>query len=372
MALFGRWAANERYHQNFTRILPWMAPSTNYYPTAAELTTIVRQEARPGTVLVIVGGNSVFYGVGQPAGRFWTVNLQQELGPGYSVVNLALPGGAVTDGGAVIAEILRHEYPREIYVANAWACQAPEAGGSRGYRFIFWDAYYKGLLIDDPDRAATINQLRSGPGQDEGIVELQCRMLLDRLFYFQDGWNYLTYKKFGTVWGHYPLGEIWLGPRESHADEEADFLNVPVSRRFAGSFDAADLSIIRNRSAPGFVRGAAAGETWKPRDQVWKKFGADIDGLFPRVLKKRTLIVVGRDCPYFIEKLSPEERERDNLATLLTVKKWRESGYEAMDYGMDFSIEDYGDRVHLTTVGGAKLAKLVAAKTREMSHNLGF
>lgn len=372
MCLFGRWAAREHYHKEFTRTTPWMAPSTNYYPTALEFANIVRQGTKPGTVLVIVGGNSVFYGLGQPPGRVWTTYLQQELGSSYSVVNLALPGAAITDGGAVIAEILRDEYPQQIYLANVWACQPPEPGGSRGYRYIFWDAYYKRLLIDDPARTAAMNRAFALPGLGAGMEELRCRMLLDRLFYFQDAWNYLTYRKFGTVWGHFPLGEIWGEPREARPDAEADFLTVPVSRRFAGDFDAADLSIIRNQSEPAFERNKAGSAKWKASPEMWEKFRESINPLFPGALKKKTLIVVSRNCPYFIKKLSPDEQERDELAHLLTVQKWMEAGYEAMDYGSDFVIEDYGDRVHLTSLGGAKLAKLVATKVREMSRNLGY
>ena len=372
MCLFGRWAARENYHREFTRTTPWMAPSTNYYPTASELANIVRHQAKPGTVLVIVGGNSVFYGLGQPPGRVWTTYLQRELGSGYSVVNLALPGAAITDGGAVIAEILRDEYPRQVYLANVWACQSPEPGGSLAYRYIFWDARYKGLLIDDPARNEAMNRAFALPGLGAGITELQCRMLLDRLLYFQDGWNYLTYRKFGTVWGHYPLGDIWGKPRDGYPDVEADFLTIPAARRFAGNFDATDLSIVRNQSELAFEPGDAGSPTWKAKPAMWQKFKDSIDPLFPGVLKKRTLIVVSRNCPYFIEKLSPVEQERDELAHLMTVQKWRESGYEAMDYGSGFVIEDYGDRVHLTSLGGAKLAKLVAVKVREMSHQLGY
>jgi hypothetical protein len=288
------------------------------------------------------------------------------------VVNLALPGGAITDGGAVISEALRDEYPRQIYLGNVWACQLPEPGGSRGYRYVYWDAHYKGLLMDDAARTAAIEHAFGLPGQGEGMLEMHCRMILDGFLYFQDGWNYLAYRRFGTVWGHYPSGNIWTEARAARADAEADFLTIPVSRRFAGDFDAADLSIIRNQSEPAFERENTDSGKWKARVEMWNKFHDNIDALFPRALKKRTLIVVSRNCPYFTSKLSPDEQERDNLAHLLTVQKWREAGYEAMDYSNDFVIEDYGDRVHLTSLGGAKLAKVVAANVREMSRKLGY
>jgi len=42
--------------------------------------------------------------------------------------------------GAVVAEALRREYPRQIYIANAIPTQPIEAAGSVIYRFMFWDA----------------------------------------------------------------------------------------------------------------------------------------------------------------------------------------------------------------------------------------
>ncbi len=261
------------------------------------------------------------------------------------MVNLALPGAAVTDGAAVIAEALRDEFPRQIYLANVWACQTPLPGGSLGaYRYIFWDADDKGLLMKAPARLAAMHETIARYDPGEGIGELRRRMFLDRFLYFQDGWNYVTYTKFGTMWGHYPLGAIWGEARDRRGDTEADFLTTPVARRFAGQFEDADLSIIRNRSEPFFESDDTAGTPWKAKAEAWEKFRQNIDPLFPVPLKKRTLMVINRDCPYFMTKLSPGERERDELSYPRTVQAWQENGYEALDTGRDFSIEDYGDR----------------------------
>ena len=371
MSLFGRWAAREHFHKEFTRVTPWIAPSTQYYPTVSELANVARQKTRPETVQVIVGGNSVFYGVGQPPDRVWTDSLQQQLGPNYSVVNLALPGAAPVDGGAVIAEMLRTEFPKQIYLANTWPCDGSGSSGNPAYRYIFWNAYYDNFLIDDPLRNASVARLLAQHNPHESFVERRSTWALDGLFHFQDGWNYLAYKKFGTVWGHYAPGEIGLKPRELLPEPVGDFLAEPTSRRFSGYYDAGDLAIIRGRNAWAFEP-VANGSKLAANALAWGEFGRNIDEMFPRALRKRTLIMISRDCPYFTEKLSPEEREQDDLACALTVRKWREYGYESMDYGRDFSIEDYGDRVHLTSLGGEKLAKLIAVKVRDMSERLGY
>ena len=63
----GRTTEQRDFHPKFTRFHPNMAPETLYYPTVAEMSAIVRRRCRPDQILVIVGGNSILYGVGQPA-----------------------------------------------------------------------------------------------------------------------------------------------------------------------------------------------------------------------------------------------------------------------------------------------------------------
>ena len=370
MSVLGRWAARQSYHPNFVRLTPWATPATTYEPTTAELANIVRQQAKPGTILVICGGNSVFYGLGQPAARVWTKYLQQELGDRYSVVNFALPGASLTDGGAVIAEALRREYPKQIYLANAWPGDGGTPGGSATYRFVFWAANYGGYLIDDPSRAAAIAD--SLGTQHSDIKELKIRMRLDRILYFQDFWNLIAWKKLGTVWGQYPIGAIFLDPRNTRPDPEGDFLSQPALRRFPPYKDAAEMSIIRGWAEDILEPQRGATGKWRINAETQEKFMQAIKDNFPPELKRHTLIIVSRDCPYYVQKLSPDDQERDDLAVLTTIRWWKDGGYDSIDYGKDFTIDDYGDRVHLTSLGGAKLARIVAIKVRAMSANLGY
>jgi hypothetical protein len=111
LAVAGQRSAEKNFHPNFTRFHRDLAPDTRYYPTVREMMAIAREKAAGGKILVIVGGNSILYGVGQPAGRVWTERLQRELGPAYAVVNFAMRGAGVTDFAAVVAEALRTEFP---------------------------------------------------------------------------------------------------------------------------------------------------------------------------------------------------------------------------------------------------------------------
>jgi len=348
-----------------------MSPETKYYPTVNEMMAMVRARVKPGQILVIVGGNSVLRGVGQPPAQVWTKHLQENLGDGYCVINLAFNGSAITDGAAVVAEALRTEFPRQIYMANAAPAQPPMADGSNEYRFMFWDAWYKGLLVDDPARNVEIKKFHALFPYSEGMPELHAREWLDQWLYFQDLWNSVTFTKFNTVWGFYIPGLTpFLKPRKAFPDPEPDFLEMPMAARYKPDDLEAEMINVRGCSEYAFMKDAAG--KWQVYQPKWDEFDSINKATFPPELKKRSLILLSRNSPYYIRRLPPDEQERDDLAYLYAVKKWKESGCDSMDYGKDFTVDDYGDRTHLTWHGGIKLARLVADKVQAMSQGLGY
>lgn len=371
MCVLGRQAARQDLHKNFVRFTQWIGPETKYYPTVNEMMAIVRTKAKPDKILVVIGGNSVFRGVGQPADHLWSKRLQENLGDAYCVVNFAFNGSGITDGAAVLAEALRDEYPKQIYMANAAPTQWPIPDGTNTYRFVYWDAHYKGLLIKDPVRTAAINQFHKVPPYANGMEELARHEWLDHWFYFQDFWNDVTLTKYNTVWGFYMPGLTkFLRPRKSYPDPEPDFLTMPMSSRYIEANLEAEMINVRGCSVYAFNKDAAG--KWQPYLPSWDQFSANIKATFPDQLKKRTLIVMSRNSPYYIRRLPADEQERDDLAYLYAVQKWKEGGFDAIDYGKDFTIDDYGDRTHLTWHGGVKLSVIIADKVREMSRKLGY
>src|SRR5262249_10297543 len=93
---------------------------------------------------------------------------------------------------------------------------------------------------------------------------------------------------------------------------------------------------------------------------------------FPDRLKGRTLLLIERNSPIYIDQLSPEERIRDNLAVEESIALLEGAGYGALDYAKDFAAVDFGDRTHLSVEGGRKLAGLVARKVQVMAEKLGY
>ncbi len=371
LALAGRAVTEKSWHRNFTRFHPMIGPESQYEPSVNEMRAIVRAAARPDQILVVVGGNSILFGVGQPADRVWTRRLQALLGDKYAVVNLAFRGSSPSDGGAIVAETLRQEYPRQVYIANAGPMQAANAAGGESYRFMTLDAYFKGLLLPWAPRDAELAQYFKRPENHARILEQQLYERADAVLRFHDFWNWWTYTKFSTFATTLsPRRPQAYRARSQFADVEPDFVTIPVAERFKPEFVAADMVITRQWTAAGYER--TPNGSWKITDAAYDSFKRFAHGTIPDELKRRTLILVSRNSPFYTRQLPAEVRDRDEIAIRDTIAGWEGLGYSSMDYGSDFVPEDFGDRTHLTTSGGAKLAALVAPKVREMAQRLGY
>src|SRR5262249_38079452 len=91
--LAGHLASRRNHLHHFGRFHLMRPPEPLYYPTVGQVRQFARSHYDRDKVLVIVGGSSVLHGTGQRAGHVWTDRLQEELGDGYQILNLALRGG---------------------------------------------------------------------------------------------------------------------------------------------------------------------------------------------------------------------------------------------------------------------------------------
>ena len=169
-------------YAHFVRFHTYINPLSLYYPTASEVRALVRAQCPPDRVLVVVGGNSVFWGAGQPADAIWTARLQAELGDGFCVVNLAVPRSLIGDYGAVALNMFRRGYPRALLVEAMLPNKCGPPDGDPIHRYLFWDAYRKGLLSD---QAIPAEMTRLSTGDPE----LDLRFWLDAPLRFTDLWT---------------------------------------------------------------------------------------------------------------------------------------------------------------------------------------
>lgn len=371
LAWAGARGTEHNWHRDFHRFHPYISLESQYQPTVGEMRAIVRSQCRPDQILVVVGGNSVFQGVGQPVARLWSRRLQTELGHRYAVVNLAFRGSSPTDAGALVAESLRAEYPRQIYLANVPPFVAASPGGSLDYRYMVLDAYYKGWLIKHPPRDDAIADYLDRTDVYPHARELALGARLDAWLRFRDFWNRWSTERFFT----FPTeltAEVSQAfrPRGKFKDDEPDFETMPFEQRFSPRFLETEMNITRNTTAQFYEPDPAGG--WMPSELEHRQFRRIASAAFPPELQARTLIVLSRNSPYYTKRLSQAEQARDEIAFRDCVKIWREIGYAAMAYGADFREADFGDRTHLTATGGEKLALQVAGEVRTLAIRLGY
>lgn len=371
LSFAGRTVIKRDLHPTAVRFHPMIAPDSQYEPTMGEMRAFVRARCRPDQILVVVGGNSILLGVGQPADRVWTKRLQELLGDRYAVVNLAFRGSSPTDGGAFVAESLRDEFPRQIYIANVAALQAADAIGIESYRFILFDAYYKGMLLPWAPRDQQFKDYLAEPAFHTARFERRLGAQIDSVVHFRDFWNWWSATKFFTFATPYqPDPALAYRARGKFKDEETDFDTLPFDQRFSPSVIANDTVITRAYSAAGYAKDAAG--VWQLAPAARDEFILFAARAFPDALKPRTLVLVSRNSPFYTRQLPPDLQARDETAIRDTIAGFEQLGYAAMDYGSDFAIEDFGDRTHLTSAGGANLAAHTAPKIEALATKLGY
>lgn len=352
----GRLAGAYSKPDNFRRFHQRISPDTIYFPPYAMLETLALARWQPGKTLVLIGGNSILNGVGQPAEEVWSGRLQELLGESYVVVNLAFRAAYPTQGAALVAEsLLLRGYP-VIYVANtnppASTGRAP--GGASGY--FYWQALSQGRLSAFPARDESIRHWLESlpPLEQQQQAEERLGARLEALFRHQSLWHHVGYRHFFTVW-NFVLASDSFVPRCRLADNEPPA--PPLSQRFR-NFLPEEMAIVRSFSE-SLVTTDPAG-SWRLEEGNRQRLDTDIATSIPPLLRPRTLILLSKNAPYYLDRLSPAERARDAFVYGACAQIWRDHGIACEIAGDGFTPEDYVDRAHLSPSGGRKLAELVA------------
>lgn len=362
----GHLAARYSKPDNFRRFHQLISPDALYYPPYAMLETLALARWQPGKTLVIIGGNSILNGVGQPADEVWSLRLQELLGDSYVVVNLAFRAAYPSQGAALVAEsLLLRGYP-VIYVANtnpaASTGRAP--GGASGY--FYWQSLHQGRLSRYPARDESIRHWLAAlpPEERRAQSEESLGAWLDTRFRSQSLWHHIGYRHFFSVWS-FVLPRDSFRPRARLADNEP--AAQPLSERFK-NFIPEEMAIVRGFSSTLVVSDSAHGMLMEEGNRL--RMIADIEAAMVPPLRPRTLMLLNKNAPYYLDRLSPEERARDVFVYAACARIWRNHGIACEIAGEDFTSADYIDRAHLSGEGGRKLARLVANRIRTLQPSL--
>jgi len=323
--------------------------------------------------VVIVGGDSVLQGYGQSAAHAWTKKLQALLGSRYQVINFGLLCGRTGEFGATAAEVLCRDFPKLILITNQTVGTLHQDPDGHLFKYFYWDAYYKGLLLPNPERDVRLREMESEPDPEEGcpglpgptaqttrlkgerLGEMRAEMALDSVLHFTDLWNTIGYRHFFTVWTALTR-ESFTWARKRYADDGVDLPPAPtvfVADRIAYLHDI-------------FNAISSSGEAW------WDLLEQSTRATFPEPLRQKTLILVTWFHPACFAGMSPADQVRYVRISRRMVDRLKKLGFAAVETGKDFSATDYTDVCHLVESGGAEMAARVAPKVRELARRLGY
>lgn len=357
------WAGNAVSHSGyigeFQRFHRRIGLESYFYPTSSLLQSLALADSRPDQTLVLIGGSSVFNGIFQPRDQLWTKALQKDLGPGYRVFNFAFRGSYPTDSAAVAAEILRKQGRKVIYVADLAPGLLGEPDGRDIYRYLFWDAHYKGLLGENPARDSYFKARNLPPADRQSFEEMKRAMRLNSFLYSVDFWNYVAYSYFSTIWSSSVTP--FVKPRWLCRDSEKE--PPSLEERYRNNFDE-EMRIVRG--VIGHPPGEGAENAWEVDPSTAKTFRAEAASAFKEEVRPSTILVSTGPSPYYKKHLSPIEQKRLREVYARQQEIQEQEGFPSINATEAFTEEDFGDRCHLSPSGGEKLALLVAQKIREI------
>ena len=338
----------QRFYQN-------ICLDGSFLPPFAMLEQIVDSRYSPGQVLVIVGGDSVMHGIGQPDERLWTRRLSDKLGPGYAVVNLAMRGSNASEGAELVVESQLRKGRPVIYVADSRAGGAPLPYEGH-YEYLYWQARAEGALYPSQEHEARLQDWlhNIGAKQLAGVREIRLGALLEPWLRCQSLWHHVSYRHVCTVWNT-PALPTWWAPKSVGHDPEP--YPRSLTERYGGSPDA-EMSVVRGYSER--IMAKTADGSWTMPVQEREGMRRSLRAAFSRPVREHMIMLLATYSPHYVRLLTDDENMRDIAAVRESADIWREEGVQAVTLKEELSENDYADRVHLSPEGGDKLARLMA------------
>ena len=362
-SLAGRCVSGRPLFENFVRFHGAISPPYYFYPTASELVAQVRHTVPRDKYLVIVGGASYFRGAGQNLDELWTRELQRLLGDDYAVVNFATDQSGITSFAGVAFQILAREYPRIAYITSASPVVVDEIDGGEIYRYVFWDAYYKGLLPRPAPWADRVRALARSERQNPAGLELHLGKWIDQFAYACDLWTWVGYKYFFTVWSDGVAGSI-TAPRKNYPDGfNPNLRQEQLARRNDQDNARRYEDANRDYATKGFIKNATG--QWEVFPEAWETISQLSTTMFPDELKSKCHLVFVRANPWFMQTFTADDWRRHDEMFRQGQLAFERAGYRVVQLpDRDFTPDDFYDAGHYMASGGRKLAQAVATSLK--------
>ncbi len=361
-ASFGRYASHQPTYSNVTRFNQFLNPVSYFYPTPGQIKATILSKLKNGQTLVLIGGNSNFFGAAQNEDSLWSLYLQKELGDKYLVVNLATYGSYSADFAGVIFRIFRASHPDTIFVVNTYAYQRASIDGAedaRVFNYFFWDAHYKDLLPPDPAIEFFLADRKSSAFARSDI-ELHIGSYLDSIFYARDLWSYVGYHWLFTVWTPKTSAKftqarkLWTVPPDAPSTFAKRIERTPTAAAMEHLIPCLKLSDVGTNGQ--LIKNAGHWADWR---ESYEK-------VFSRDQRDKIIVAVLWNNPFFIKKLPRVDKERYEFGLLAAAEELHQLGYKALSVGRDFDPEDFETVTHFVESGGRKIASAIAAEIAQM------
>ncbi|MGA2015806.1 MAG: hypothetical protein ABSH26_02555 [Opitutaceae bacterium] len=358
-SLAGRIVSDRPMFEHFVRFHGAISPSNYFYPTASELASYVRNTVPRSKYLVVVGGASYFRGTGQNPDELWTLELQRLLGDDYAVVNFAMDQSGVTSFAGVAFQILAREYPRIAYVANASPVVVDPIDGGEVYRYVFWDAYYKGMIPLPAPWSERVRELAREERADPAGLELHLGKWIDQFTHACDLWTYVGYKYIFTVWSDgmpdtltSARGEYIDGSDQDLAQRQRDLRrNLDYRQRYE--------EMNRDFATKGFVRNKSG--NWELDPVAFDIISQLSETMFPDSVKSKCFLVLVRANPFFEQAFTADDWRRHETMFRQGQLAFEKAGYRVVQLPeSDFTPDDFVDGGHYMVSGGRKVARAVS------------
>jgi hypothetical protein len=355
----GRIASERNMFEHFVRFYHPIGPSSYFYPTASELVSHVRRTVPRSKYLVLIGGASYMRGTGQNPQEVWSLELQRLLGDDYAVVNYANDAAAVTAFASVAFQALSREYPRIAYVANGNPVVVDHVAGGDVYEYVFWDAYYKGMIPLPSPWSDQVRELAKSELKDPAGKELHLGKWADQFTYACDLWTYVGYKYFFTVWTDDTAGSVTRARRLYPEGSNPDLAKTQLARRQDVDYNRKYEGLNKDYSTKGFIRNKEG--NWELDPSAFELISQLSRSMFPDELKSKCFLVFLPSNPYFMRSFNADDLQHLSIVFRQGQEAFERAGYRVVRlHDGVFSADDFLDAGHFMASGGRKVAQAVA------------
>lgn len=341
LAFLGGRVSSKNMFMEFGRFYPAISPSLFFLPTSREVRELALSVLDKSKINVVLGGSSVFYGVGQPTGQTLADKIRGQLGNGYRLINLAMVGGDISGIAEQAAEMLLLEGYKIIYVADISFTAPPEPIGKAPYQYYFWDADARGYIFDWPERKLVGDHLY-------WISNAAMGARLNRWLNYNELWNYIGYKWVFTISSPPVPPEFWR-PRINLIDSEND---RPPEQRYQNY--RAEVIWLNSwlRLLP---------------QSYWATFGQATAIALPPQVRPHVLLAYCQNSPWMLEQTSEDGRISRETNARVMKETLENLKFKILSVCDGLNKDDYIDSTHLSIHGAALVAPKLAAAIVSMA-----